>query len=134
MIEICIWESKAPLTLKWAENVKNRGGYTASHVPAIINYLQRDFDFRLRDFAPALSFMLFGAWLEDCMGKLPIMLIEDYGAQSISINMKKVYSTRERVEPGWNTEAFDASARAVLLHSSHPKLRDYKDKITLIVN
>ena len=131
MIEICIWEDKAPKTTKWAEEVRLSGGYTASHVPAIINYLQIAYSYRLRDFAPNLSFFIIGAWVEDCLGKLPLILIEEFGSRSIKMDLNLMYSKRERVEKGWKTESLDASSRADILFSTHPRLLNYQDLITL---
>ena len=132
MIDLCTFESEVPVTERWAKQARERGGFTASHDAAIINYLNIHTNFQLAEFCSGIQFLIYGAWLELCLGNLMSTLLVKYSSKDITLDLNRSISREESPLRGIGQQKYDLQQRKKILFAYHPVLLDYKNQIKFI--
>ncbi len=131
MITLCLKEADIPETVAYAGETEKLGGMVAGHKHAMINYLQRRYNYRLADFAEKNDFLVIGAYIEQCVGWLALDLLEKYDAKSVTIDMQKSFSLLEKYKFLHARTILTPNKREELLWENHPELHPFSDRLNL---
>ena len=131
MLKLCLIESDIPETKQYGEEVLRENGMVSGNKHAMINYLQKRHNYRLKDFAKKNEFLIIGAYVEQCIGWLAIAMFEQYDAKGIAIDISRSFSLLEKYKFMQDRTILSTTERMDLLWQNHPELHPYEHKLIL---
>ena len=131
MLKLCLIESDIPETKQYGEEVLRENGMVSGNKHAMINYLQKRYNYRLKDFAQKNDFLVIGAFLEQCVGWLALSLLSEHNAKHVAIDLSRSFSLREKYKFMQYRTILSPTERGEVLWQYHPELHPFEDRLIL---
>jgi len=132
MLKLCLVESDIPETKKYGEEVIRDNGMVSGNKHSMINYLQKRYNYRLKDFAQKNDILVIGAFLEQCVGWLALSLLDEHNARQVTVDLTRSFSLLEKYKFMHPRTTLSTSERCDILWQNHPELHPFEERLVIL--